>query len=215
MIKQLFRRSLITQPRLFTFSEYFKERDKAEIFEYYNNKFTDKRYIMYTQKWRNDLEKKAKRRARHQELERQRTLPVAQECKFIVHDQLKGIELPTSLKFAVCKIGNSQYKVVKDDQIITEFMEGLDINTTIELDQVLMVGAKDYTVLGRPFVENAKVLATVEQQTLSEKELIYKKKRRKRYQKSQGHRQKITILRINEVVHDVNDQLLNRAVALI
>lgn len=41
-------------------------------------------------------------------------------------------------------------------------MEGLDINTTIELDQVLMIGAKDYTVLGRPFVENAKVLATVE-----------------------------------------------------
>lgn len=92
--------------------------------------------------------------------------------------------MPAEQKFAICQIGGSQYKVVKDDMIITEFMEGLDINTTIELDKVLMIGAKDYTLLGRPFVENAKVLATVEQQTLAEKELVYKKKRRKRYQKS-------------------------------
>lgn len=45
---------------------------------------------------------------------------------------------------------------------MSEYLEGLDINTTIALDKVLLLGSKDYTILGRPFIEDAKVMATVE-----------------------------------------------------
>lgn len=46
---------------------------------------------------------------------------------------------------------------------MVERLKELDINTTIELDKVLMIGTKEYTSLGRPIVNSAKVLATVEE----------------------------------------------------
>lgn len=91
--------------------------------------------------------------------------------------------------------------------MVAEHLKGVDINTTLEFDKVLLVGSPDYTVLGRPFISDARVLATVEQQTLSEKEIIFKKRRRKRYMRNFGHRQKLTVLRIKEIVHEVTQEL--------
>ena len=51
-------------------------------------------------------------------------------------------------------------------------------------DEILMVGTKDYTSLGRPTVANARVFATLEEIAMSEKVIVFKKKRRKGYQKS-------------------------------
>lgn len=56
----------------YCFSQYFEQRDKSEIIEYYDQKAHDARYIHYTQNWRRELEKKHKRRARMLELEAQR-----------------------------------------------------------------------------------------------------------------------------------------------
>ena len=66
--------------------------------------------------------------------------------------------------FAVLKIYNMQYKVTKDDRVMVEKLE-YDVGQQIEFEEVLLVGTKDYTCVGRPTVTKAKILATVEEQT--------------------------------------------------
>ena len=53
---------------------------------------------------------------------------------------------------------------------------------------------------------NAKVYVTVEQQVLTDKVIVFKKKRRKGYKKNEGHRQEITILRVDKIEHEVNEK---------
>ena len=64
--------------------------------------------------------------------------------------------------FAVLKIYNMQYKVTKDDRVMVEKLE-YDVGQQIEFEEVLLVGTKDYTCVGRPTVKKAKILATVEE----------------------------------------------------
>ena len=71
-----------------------------------------------------------------------------------------------------------------------------------------MIGTPDYTSVGRPTVANAKVYATLDEISRSEKVIIFKKKRRQGYQKSQGHKQILNVVRINRIEHDVDDSLL-------
>ena len=59
--------------------------------------------------------------------------------------------------FAVLEIAGFQYKVVKDDQVLCEYLKEYDINDHIVFEKVLLVGTKDYTSVGRPFVETCKV----------------------------------------------------------
>lgn len=67
------------------------------------------------------------------------------------------------------------------------------------LNKVLLLGSKDQTIVGRPTVPDAAVFAVVEEHALDEKVIIFKKKRRKNYRRTTGHRQELTRLRILEV----------------
>lgn len=78
----------------------------------------------------------------------------------------------------------------------------------IELDEVLLVGTQDYTTIGRPVVEKAKVLATVEETSQTEKSLIFKMRRRKDSKRHRGHRQWVTVLRIDKILHEVDENTL-------
>jgi large subunit ribosomal protein L21 len=64
--------------------------------------------------------------------------------------------------FAVVKIYDNQYKVSKDDRIMVEKLP-FEVGKQIEFDEVLLIGTKDYTAVGRPNVEKARVFATVEE----------------------------------------------------
>ena len=57
----------------------------------------------------------------------------------------------------------------------------LEVGEKFVIDQIMLVGTKDYTSIGRPFIESAKVFASVEEQNLASKVIIFKKKRRKMY----------------------------------
>ena len=98
-----------------------------------------------------------------------------------MHNPEEGIALPPNPEgvFAVVRIKGMQYKVAKDDRLMSELLEDYEVGTQIELEDVLMVGTKDYTSIGRPNVKSAKVLATVEETSQTEKVLIFKKRRRK------------------------------------
>ena len=101
--------------------------------------------------------------------------------------------------FAVVEVGGTQYKVTPDDVIITEKLDGVDVNDKIKLQRVLVLGSAEETVIGRPYVPEASVIAAVEEQFLDGKVLIFKKRRRKNSRRTKGHRQPLTTLRILDV----------------
>lgn len=100
--------------------------------------------------------------------------------------------------FAVVRSGGKQYRVSKGDIIRVEKLPG-DEGAKVTLDEVLMVGTGKDVKVGTPVVSNAKVEAEVVAQTRTPKITVFKKKRRKNYRRTMGHRQDITILRVKDI----------------
>lgn len=100
--------------------------------------------------------------------------------------------------YAVIKTGGKQYRVVAGEKIRVEQILA-EIGSEIEIDQVLMVSDGDKTSMGRPLVDGATVKATVLGQGRHDKVRIFKMKRRKHYQKHQGHRQNYTEIQITGI----------------
>jgi large subunit ribosomal protein L21 len=100
--------------------------------------------------------------------------------------------------YAVIKTGGKQYRVCAGQKLKIEQIPA-DIGQEISLDQVLSVGEGDALQIGTPFVAGAAVKATVLAQGRHDKVKIFKMRRRKHYQKRQGHRQNYTEIRIDAV----------------
>ncbi|EEF43279.1 50S ribosomal protein L21, mitochondrial [Ricinus communis] len=101
--------------------------------------------------------------------------------------------------FAVIQIGSHQFKVSNGDCIFTERLKFCDVNDKLILNKVLLVGSQTQTIVGRPMVPDAVVHAIVEEHALDAKVIIFKKKRRKNYRRTKGHRQELTKLRITDI----------------
>lgn len=101
--------------------------------------------------------------------------------------------------YAVVKTGGKQYKVAAGEKLKVEQIPA-DVGAEITLDQVLAVGAGDQLKVGAPLVSGAAVKATVISHCRHDKVHIFKMRRRKHYQKRQGHRQNYTELRIDSIV---------------
>jgi len=101
--------------------------------------------------------------------------------------------------YAIIKTGGKQYRVQAGEQLRVEAL-GAEVGASVSLDQVLLVGSGDAVKVGAPLVSGAKVKATVVAHGRGDKVKIFKLRRRKHYQKSQGHRQSYTELRIDDIV---------------
>ena len=101
--------------------------------------------------------------------------------------------------YAVVKTGGKQYKVAPGEKLKIEQIPA-DVGAEVILDQVLMVGEGEAVRLGQPNVAGATVKATVVAHGRGEKIRIFKMRRRKHYQKHQGHRQNYTELRIDSIL---------------
>ena len=100
--------------------------------------------------------------------------------------------------YAVIKTGGKQYKVVAGEKIKIEQISA-DVGGQITIDQVLAVGQGADLKVGTPWVAGASVVATVLSQGRHDKVRIFKMRRRKHYQKRQGHRQNFTEIEISAV----------------
>ena len=101
--------------------------------------------------------------------------------------------------FAVIKTGGKQYKVAKDDVIVVEKLPG-EAGSEVRLDQVLMLAGDNGANVGTPLIDGATVSATVVEQRRADKVIVFKRKRRKNYRRTKGHRQEQTVLRIIEIL---------------
>ncbi len=100
--------------------------------------------------------------------------------------------------YAVIKTGGKQYKVAAGEKIKVEQIAA-DVGQDIVIDQVLALGAGDSLTVGTPLVAGATVTAKVVSHGKHDKVRIFKMRRRKHYQKRQGHRQTYTELQISAV----------------
>jgi large subunit ribosomal protein L21 len=101
--------------------------------------------------------------------------------------------------FAVLKTGGKQYKVQAGDILRVEKLAA-DAGETVQFDEVLMLGG-DAPVVGAPLVEGAAVKAEVIDQIKGEKVIHFVKRRRKHSSKrTKGHRQKLTLVKITEIL---------------
>lgn len=103
------------------------------------------------------------------------------------------------LMYAIIKTGGKQYRVHAGDQVRVETLAA-DVGAAVSFDQVLVVGAGDAVRVGAPLVAGAAVNATILGHGRGEKIKIFKLRRRKHYQKTQGHRQNYTEVRIDDIV---------------
>ncbi len=101
--------------------------------------------------------------------------------------------------FAVIKTGGKQYKVSSGDVVKVERLEG-EAGATLHLNDILMLGGESKMTVGAPIVQDAAVRATILEQARADKIIVFKKRRRQGYRRKAGHRQDLTVLRIEEVI---------------
>ncbi len=99
--------------------------------------------------------------------------------------------------FAVVRTGGKQLRVEPGDQVEVERLPG-EVGGRVELDQVLLIGGES-TRIGTPFIEGARVIATIQGEAAGPKLRIFKHHRRKRYRVRMGHRQHYTRLLIESI----------------
>ena len=103
--------------------------------------------------------------------------------------------------FAVIKTGGKQY-VVKEGDILQIEKLGLEAGRKILLDRVLLIEDGGKTLIGTPVLENAVIRAEILKNLKGEKVLVFKKKRRKQFRRTRGHRQSLTEIRIERIIPD-------------
>ena len=101
--------------------------------------------------------------------------------------------------YAIVDIAGQQFKVEAGKEIFVNRLPAAQ-DASVEFDKVLLIDADGQIKLGTPYVEGAKVTATVlDDQAKADKVLVFKKIRRKGFQTLNGHRQKLTKIRIDAI----------------
>jgi large subunit ribosomal protein L21 len=100
--------------------------------------------------------------------------------------------------YAVIKSGGKQYRVESGKQVRVESLAA-DVGSAVAFEEVLLIGGGESVKIGAPLVSGAKVKGTVLAHGRGDKVKIFKLRRRKHYQKTQGHRQNYTEVRIDDI----------------
>ena len=101
--------------------------------------------------------------------------------------------------YAIVEVGSQQFKVAKDDVILTPKIAG-EAGTTVDLDRVMLIADDKEVKVGNPTIEGAQVKASIVDFERGKKVIVFKKKKRKGYRLKKGHRQDFTRLKIEDIV---------------
>jgi large subunit ribosomal protein L21 len=100
--------------------------------------------------------------------------------------------------YAIVEIAGQQFKVQKDRKVYVHRIQGEE-GSSVSFDRVLLMDNDGAITVGAPAIDGAKVTARIEKHLKGDKVLVFKKKRRKGYQKLNGHRQYLTQIIITEI----------------
>lgn len=101
--------------------------------------------------------------------------------------------------YVIVDIQGQQFKVQKDQKL---FVHRIDANEgdSVEFSNVLLIGNGEDFTIGTPTVEGAKIVVEVLSHVKGDKVLVFKKKRRKGYQKLNGHRQHFSQILVKDII---------------
>jgi large subunit ribosomal protein L21 len=103
------------------------------------------------------------------------------------------------MKYAIIEDGGKQYRAVEGETIEVDHYPSA-VDEQMDLERVLLIVEDGEVTLGTPFIQGAKVQATVVSQTKGPKVVVFKYKPKKRYRAKTGHRQQYTRLRVDSIV---------------
>jgi large subunit ribosomal protein L21 len=101
--------------------------------------------------------------------------------------------------YAVIETGGKQYRVQEGDTVFIEKIN-TEEGSKVDFTKVLLVAKEEDLVVGKPYVEGAKVEATILEQGKAKKVIVFKYKSKKNFRKKQGHRQPYTKVKIEKIV---------------
>ena len=114
--------------------------------------------------------------------------------------------------YAIINISGKQYKAISGARIRVPKQDG-ETGSDITFDQVLLIKDGDNTEIGTPILKGASVTGTIIDHGREKKILVYKKKRRKGYQRKNGHRQWFTEIEFNKITHSKNQPISKEAIS--
>lgn len=100
---------------------------------------------------------------------------------------------------AIIKTQGRQFTVEQGDIIFVNRYIGEEAGNTVTIKEVISVGQGDAFRIGTPFVEGAEVTAKILENKRGEKIVVFKKKRRKGYKRRRGHRQELSVIKIESI----------------
>lgn len=101
--------------------------------------------------------------------------------------------------YAIVDLAGQQFKVEKDSKVYVNRLSS-EVDTTVEFDKVMLIDNEGKVDIGTPYIKGCKVKAKVLEHLKGDKVLVFKKKRRKGYQKLNGHRQMLTHIQIEDIL---------------
>ena len=105
--------------------------------------------------------------------------------------------------YAIVDISGKQFKVEKNKYIYTDKID-LKSGKKVEFDNVLFISDNGKAKIGKPVIKGSKVTGQILDQVKDDKVLVFKKKRRKGYKVKNGHRQSLTQISIQSILHNVS-----------
>ena len=100
--------------------------------------------------------------------------------------------------YAVIETGGRQYRVAAGEDVKVEKLS-TQVGDNVVFDQVLLTSDGENVSIGKPYLENARVIGRIARQDRDRKIVVFKYKRRKGYRRKQGHRQPFTLVRIENI----------------
>jgi large subunit ribosomal protein L21 len=100
--------------------------------------------------------------------------------------------------YAIVSIAGQQFKVEKDQEILVHRQKG-DVGNNLEFSEILLADDNGKVKVGASALKGAKISAKIISHVRGDKVIIFKKKRRKGYQKQTGHRQDFTKIQIESI----------------
>jgi len=100
--------------------------------------------------------------------------------------------------YAIVEIAGQQFKVEKDNEVFVHRLDGSE-GDTVDFGNVMLIEDGENVNVGKPYVDGAKVSATILSHVKGDKVIVFRKKRRKGFQTENGHRQQFSKLKIEGI----------------
>lgn len=125
----------------------------------------------------------------------------ADDSNFYIFANPNLFQHKINLMYAIVSIAGQQFKVEKDKKVFVHRLQG-EVGSMMEFDKVMLIDDDGKIKIGSPFIKNALVTGKITAHLKGDKVLVFKKKRRKGYQKMNGHKQYLTEVIIDGILEN-------------